>query len=86
MELIANIFMGLGDAHLALASNNKTAASDRRDQWLEARAGYKKSSDIWLALERQGQLALSEKDEPRLVADEIRRCNSALARFPSSLP
>jgi len=76
----ANIYMELGNAHSSLASSRETSISQRRAQWLEARKWYEKSRVVWLALQRQGQLAISEKNQPDLASQKIKGCELALAR------
>jgi hypothetical protein len=78
---LANAMTNAARLHVRLASRTKEPSRFQYEQWSEARSLYIRSRDLWLALERGGKLAASDRRWPGVVARELTGCESSLARF-----
>jgi non-specific serine/threonine protein kinase/serine/threonine-protein kinase len=71
--------IGLGHAHLALASGGALTAGARRAHWREAKARFEAGAAFWAEMRDRGLSAGEERAKPDVIAREIARCDAALA-------
>jgi len=74
-----NVYVELGDAHAALASDAKIPAARRHEHWREACSWYQKSTDTRRDLEHRGELTSSDTEELNQVAQQVAKCSKAPA-------
>src|SRR5579859_5386113 len=69
-----NVYAGMGDAYAALAADSNVPVARQRQHWREACSWYRKSMDIRLNLQRQGELTSSDTEELNQVAKQVAKC------------
>lgn len=78
---LASAYEGLGKGYAALASEGKTSAQKRLAHWREARSWFQKSLEIYGVSRDAGKLTGEEAARLDLVAEEIAKCDAAIARL-----
>ncbi|MEK6300087.1 MAG: serine/threonine-protein kinase [Acidobacteriota bacterium] len=74
---LARTYSNIGNAHAAIAS--KSTATQRIQNWREARANYQRGLDILLDMRTRGMLNTLESGEPDTIAAEVAKCDAALS-------
>jgi hypothetical protein len=49
-------------------------------RWREAHSWYRRSLDIYLDLRNRSSLASGERNQPDAIANEIAKCDAAIAK------
>jgi len=75
---LANLYFRIGGVFVSLASNPKTPAEQRGQQWREARSTYEKSLVVWQGMAQRGQLKESQQQKIKEASAAIAKCDVAL--------
>jgi eukaryotic-like serine/threonine-protein kinase len=70
----------LAETYARFAVQPGTPYASKTASWREARYWYQKSLDIWLLLEQKAPLARWDATQPNKIANEIAKCDAALAK------
>ena len=76
----ADAYQVLGNAYAALAASPKTSASESKTEMSAARDMFQQALNVLDDLHRRGILAPSEQGSLKELADQIVKCNAALAK------
>jgi serine/threonine protein kinase/tetratricopeptide (TPR) repeat protein len=76
---LANLLFRMGGVFVSLASDPKTPAGQRGQQWREARATYEKSLAVWQGMAQRGQLKESQQQKIKEASAAIAKCEAALS-------
>jgi serine/threonine protein kinase len=74
---VANTCQLIGDAHVAMAAENTSAAARTR-AWIDARSWYRRSADTFDGMRRRGTLTGAVVSDADRVAAGLARCDHAL--------
>jgi hypothetical protein len=64
-----------------MATEAKTPASARTENWREARAWYQRSLAIWLDMRSKNALSPADASKPEDLARRIAQCDEALRDY-----
>jgi non-specific serine/threonine protein kinase/serine/threonine-protein kinase len=78
---LAEIYRRLGDLRRRMATEAKTPASARTENWREARAWYQRSLAIWLDMRSKNALSPADASKPEDLARRIAQCDEALRDY-----
>lgn len=78
---IATVEAGLGQGHVAVASDNRTTGQNRLAHWHEARSWFQKSQRIYKIFLDAGKLTGEDAARLDAVIEGIARCDAAIARL-----
>jgi hypothetical protein len=70
----------VGADYASLASSGESPIRQRIANWRAARSWFQRSWDQWAELRSRGGLTKRYQTEPACMADEIARCDTALAK------
>jgi tetratricopeptide (TPR) repeat protein len=74
---LANLYFRIGGVFVSLASDPKTPAEQRGQQWREARSTYEKSLAVWQGMAQRGQLKESQQQKIKEASAAIAKCDAA---------
>jgi len=83
---LADARSAVAEAYSRLASQPGIPGTSRITSWRQARSWYQKSLDIWLLQKKKALLTRWNAIEPDRIANEIARCDAALAKLNASNP
>ena len=78
---IADVNVGLGHTHAALADGRGLSREARAGHWRAAKAGFLAGQLFWKEMRDTGKTTGSERDAPERLAQEIAKCDAALGRL-----
>ncbi|MBA2731299.1 MAG: hypothetical protein H0U54_00240 [Acidobacteria bacterium] len=76
----AESYADLGEAYSTAASDNRTPADERQDQWRAACDMYRRSLDILQDMLNRGILSSGDTGKLEMVAREIAKCDSLMRK------
>ena len=83
---LADANSGVAYGYSRLASQPGISKTLRIASWRDARSWYQKSLDLWLLQKSKALLTKWNAAEPDRIANEIARCDAALAKLNASNP
>ena len=77
---LANAYSGMGNVYESMAMKPRVNASQRRQNWIQARSWFERSQQIWNEKVKRSELESDEHVEVKIIADAIARCDQHLAQ------
>jgi tetratricopeptide (TPR) repeat protein len=78
---LADALAGEARLYTRIASERSSSVSKRREEWERARSTYRRSHELWIALEREKKLEGADRQLPGQVGRELVACERLLDKF-----